>query len=646
MGSLVRVNTSATAPARLAAFLPIFLLLSLPLPSLAREPARPTTMDTLLSMSLEELMQVEVAVTSRRPTKLRHVAENITIVTAEDIRAMNANSVNDILRTVTGVQVDAAAGDFGGHGAVNIHSSSYEHVLLLLDGVRLNDVDAGYPESGGIPVQIIDRIEIVKGPASSAWGSALGGVINIVTRPAGTESRPRGSLYGSLGEMSTQDYRADAAGKAGGVGYYLYGGYMDSDGLVNDQNFTSKSFYTKLTSAVADDVTLTLSGGYWYPDYLSFSWKPYDWNGFSDSENALITGNLNAGLSPQLRLSLDLYYRSQNWHNLNETISTGALIRDEVWDHGFWGGNASLTWAGDSQTMLFGAEVSRGENDRTWQYPSLAPFTWKTEKRNDLALYVNDTITWDRLALIPGLRFDHLEIVDAGTNDIFSPSFGATYTLNEDVLLRATAARGFIKPAIGLVVGGFGYAGDPDLEPEDLWSLQAGIETTSIRKTHLKADLFYHQQDDTWYYDDALGVFTNGGTSERTGFEVNAETSTLENITAGLGVTYIWVAPYQEGGDDTYGLNAKLGYHADWFGNLILFGRYYWWNEQIMYPGGQNGNMLCELHYNRDIATFADTGTVLNFFLSVRNLFNSGNYNHEVFRNADRWVQAGLRLSF
>lgn len=633
-------------PVRLLFFLPSFLFPLFPLPSLAQEPAKPLSMDALLSMSLDELMQVEVAVTSRRATKLRYVAENISIITAKEIRAMNANSVNEILRTVTGVQVYSRGGDFGSRGAVNIHSSSYEHVLLLLDGVRLNDVDAGYPETGGIPVQIIDRIEIVKGPASSAWGSALGGVINIVTKQAGTCRRPTGTLYGSYGEGASREFRADAAGRLGSLGYYLYGGAMDSDGLVHDRSFDNTSFYSKFSSELADDVTLTFTGGYWYPDAHDFDWPAYDWNHFVDNENYLVTGKLDAGLAPQLRLNLELYVRGQDWHNHDETMSAGALIGDENWEHRFWGGNASLTWDKANHTMLFGAEAGRGENDRTWLNPATPPFSWQTEKRNDWALYFNDTIKWEKLALIPGLRYDHLSIVDASTDDIVSPSLGATYAVTEDTLIRGTAARGFIKQGIGLVVGEPGYAGDPDLQPEDIWSLQAGVESTRFKNTHLKADVFYHQQDKTWYWDDALGVFTNGGESERTGFEFNVDTSPLANVTAGLGLTYIWVAPYQEPGDDTYGLNLKLGYQSEWFGSLMFFGRYYWWNEHEIIASGRNGNMLCELHYNRDLITFADTGTVLNLFLSVRNIFNSSNYVYEVFVNPERWVQGGLRIRF
>jgi len=132
--------------------------------------------DLLLFYDYEDLL-VETA--TRRPTKIQYVAENITVITAEEIASMNAHSVNEILKTVNGMDISFRGGHFGGNAGLGIHGADYEQVLLLMDGVRLNDVDAGYPETTGIPVQIIDRIEVIKGPASSAWGSSLGGVINI-----------------------------------------------------------------------------------------------------------------------------------------------------------------------------------------------------------------------------------------------------------------------------------------------------------------------------------------------------------------------------------------------------------------------------------------------------------------------------------
>ncbi|MBI5556150.1 MAG: TonB-dependent receptor [Deltaproteobacteria bacterium] len=600
-----------------------------------------TTAELLLYYDWEELL---VETPTRRPTRLRHVAENMSVITAEEIRAMNAHSVNEILRTVTGVRVAFRGGDFGGMAALSIHGSDYEHVLILLDGVRLNDVDSGWPETGGIPVQIIDRIEVLKGPSSSAWGSALGGVINIVTKPAGSGNRPTGTLYGSQGEGNSREYRAEAAAGHGKQGYYLYGGSMDSDGLVGDKYFENKSFYGKFASALTEKVAVTFTAGYWHPDYKDFEWAAYDRSYLSDIKNYLVTGKLEAGLSSALRLSLDLYFLGQERQNSFETMTSGAHLESRLLDNGLYGGSSSLTWEQGNHTLLLGMDLSRGENDSSYFFATAAPVEWGTETRKEWAVYLNDTLRLDKLSVTPGLRYDHLSIAGAATDDIVSPSLGLTYPIDEQTLLRATAARGFIRPAIGLVVGTPGYAGYPDLEPEDIWSLQAGIESSRFRNLHLKADIFYHHQDESWFLNDEAGLFTNGGESERTGFELGAATSPLDNLTAGCSFTYVRLEPYGGISDDAYGLNLKLQYQAGRLGNLLLIGYYRWLDANEASTGASYDDMIWDLHYNKDI--FVTENTTTNFFVSARNLFNGRHYWHYVFENPDRWLEAGLRIAF
>lgn len=602
-----------------------------------------TTRELLFYYDWDELL---IEAPTRRPTKLQDVAENISIITAEEIRAMNAHSVGEILQTVTGVQVFFHGGHFGGNSDLGIHGSYYEHVLLLLDGVRLNDVDAGYPETSGIPVQIIERIEVVKGPASSAWGSALGGVINIVTREPGEARRPEVTMHGSYGKESSQDYRIDAAGRLGGLGYYLYGGYMDSDGLVTDHYYQNKSFYTKFTANPAKDVSLTFTAGYWYPDYKTFDMPANDLNFKGDVKNYLVTSKLDVGLAPELRLNLDLYYRGQRWHNHFESLTTMAFINAQIWDNILYGGNANITWERDNHTMLLGFEMSRGENDRTWFYASNPTVDWGTEKRNDWAVYFNDTIKRDKLTITPGLRYDYLSIVDAKSDNIISPSLGATYRISKDTLLRATAGRGFIRPAIGLTVGADGYAGYPDLEPEDLWSVQAGIESSRFKNTHLKADIFYHHTEDSWYWDNVAALYVNGGVSERTGVELEATVIPFADFTAGLGFIYARVEPYGEEGDDTCTINLKLHYRSNRLGSVILFGQYFRLAESMTSPGARHGDMIWDLHYNKDLFTHGKSGATLNLFFSGRNLFNGSHSWSGTFENPGRWLEAGLRFHF
>jgi vitamin B12 transporter len=165
----------------------------------------------LLMYFKEEELVVESP--TRGPKSITQVAENITVVTADDIKIMNAHTLAEVLNTVTGVQV-LLTGAPGSSAAAYIQGSEQRHVSVFMDGIPLNNLSDNVTDVGSIPVQNIEKIEIIKGPASSAWGSALGGVINIITK-SGNEEGSHGVASASGGERNTSDLRIETSGKQG-----------------------------------------------------------------------------------------------------------------------------------------------------------------------------------------------------------------------------------------------------------------------------------------------------------------------------------------------------------------------------------------------------------------------------------------------
>ena len=202
---------------------------------------------------------------TRHPKYISQVAENITVITADDIEATNSHTVAEVLNRIPGLFISFSQ-DFGATSLIYAQGSEDRHMLVLLDGVRWNFLNSGAAETNSIPVGIIERIEARKGPASSTWGSSLGGVINIITKPTGTDQRPTGSVKASYGEKETQDYRAELSGKAVKVGYYLFAGYQRADGLRSSRYFDNNSFYSKIYISVSEELNLGLSMGYSDPN--------------------------------------------------------------------------------------------------------------------------------------------------------------------------------------------------------------------------------------------------------------------------------------------------------------------------------------------------------------------------------------------
>jgi vitamin B12 transporter len=138
---------------------------------------------------------------TRVPTTLGEGTDSITVVTRKDLDRMAMGTGVDLFRQIPGLQIDQLGGP-GGLSSVYIRGSDPNHVLVLIDGVRVNDPTnsrgGGFDFSGLDPSQI-ERIEVLRGAASSVYGAdAMGGVINIVTRGSNA-GLSAGASYGGLG---------------------------------------------------------------------------------------------------------------------------------------------------------------------------------------------------------------------------------------------------------------------------------------------------------------------------------------------------------------------------------------------------------------------------------------------------------------
>ena len=155
----------------------------------------------------------DLVVTSTRNAKsISHAAENITVVTAEEIERMNAHTVAEVLNRLPSMYISFFGRDFLSGSLTKTFGTNEAHTKVLLDGVPWNYVAAGRAETYGIPVGIIDRIEIIKGPASSSWGSSLAGVINIITKKGNVEKTIGGKVGGSYGKANSIDLKGEING--------------------------------------------------------------------------------------------------------------------------------------------------------------------------------------------------------------------------------------------------------------------------------------------------------------------------------------------------------------------------------------------------------------------------------------------------
>ncbi|MBI4794132.1 MAG: TonB-dependent receptor plug domain-containing protein [Deltaproteobacteria bacterium] len=550
--------------------------------------------------------------TTRAPKPLSQVAENVTIVTAAEIERMNAHNVDEVLNRVNGLYVQFNGRDFNGANSFFIHDSDYEHVLVLVDGIRWNFDNDGMAVTNSIPVEIIERIEVIKGPASSTWGSSLGGVINIITKPTGTTSRPLGALYGSYGVASSQHYSGTMSGKAGMTGYFFSVASQNSDGIILNREYDDESVYGKIDFSLPHNTTLTLVGGQANPDtnmgdiFGNYSMYHRDFWASAALDSAL-TNNIDLHVAG-FRKKQDFMYPP--YPDYYDAETTGVASR--------------LTARADRHTIVMGAELDRvttensdpakdGGREETW------------------GLYINDTLAAGRFAVTPGIRYDHLSLTD----NMLSPSLGMTWQSWEHTLFRALVTQGFRKPYLNVA--------SATLDPEQVTSYQAGVETSVVPFLRIKATLFEHNIEDAWEY--SYGTAYNGGKIRRYGYELEAATDPFYYFSLDAGVAYTYIDYHdRKDNDDTYAVKLTLLYDNPQLFTAELFSSYQWLNDDRTFLDYKDGGMIWDFNIMKKFQLCPDTR--MDVFMTAHNLFNGADYWTQYFPNAHRWVEAGVRVHF
>ena len=612
----------------------------------------PSDADLLLFWEEKDLY-VQTATRTDKP--LTQVAENMTVVTAKDIEDMNAHSLAEVLSRVPGMFVDFSGQDFNGASLLHIQGSSERQVTVLLDGVVWNFLGGGNAEVSGIPVRIIDRIEIIKGPASSAWGSALGGVVNIITKGTGNSAVPKGAVSASYGEANSQDYNAELYGKQGDLGYYLYAGRQQTDGLRNSRDADQNRFYAKLNLAPTRDLSLLFITGYSNP-FINDGTVQGGGVGVNPRINLtsyFATGSVDYRISPEWSLKVESRLLQQKL-DLPNTFTTpfltaqpGDFFKGTTYDEQTVGGDVKLVYSGSMHTVVLGADYTHGNLDQTttvgplYQSLGLAPSSLTAPSIDKWALFANDTMEFGPLAVTPGVRLDH----DSVTGYFVSPSIGATYELAEHTVARASVARGFTSPPLAYTSGGGLFlVANPALKREEGWSYQVGLESGVTDYVNAKATLFRHDTHNA--IGDTLNAnrqVVNIGDVIRQGYELELDTVPLYNVSLKLSHSYSHIMPDASGGTDDYSYLVGIKYDDRASLMAQLTGAYIWMTEDG-YLNARYNTFIWDFTINKRIRTTNTTS--LDLFMTVHNLFSGAHYTNDQYPNALRWVEAGVRFRF
>jgi len=578
--------------------------------------------DPLETLGFTDTSGAQFVSSSRTPKPLSQTAENVTIVTSTEIEALNAHTLADILDTVPGIQVQHNGGP-GVTAYTTIQSISYNFTQVYVDGISITNLASSFSDISLIPARIIERIEIVKGAASSAWGQSLGGVINVITKSPGQRALG-GIASASIGSRTTTDNSLQLSGTSGPAGYYLSGGFLGSNGLLPNTQDAINNAYGKLTYDLPNHGLLWGTFFYTHANMGDLFAPAYDLKELGYKKYLLGSVGLRYPLNDRLELEVSGHHTYNRDAEAYFDISDGAPwsgspglpvgIVTELQS----GAGAKLTWRGDDNLLVAGSDYNHLEEyNNSSDGSTVSPYSQRVDR---WGVYLNDTVTFGPVAVTPGVRLDHTQT----SGDQFSPAMGATWQLTDSTLLRAYTARGYGLPFLNAT---------NSIPSIKIWTTQVGVESKAVPYLWLKATLFRNQ---TW--NDVVGQQLAQGAE----FEVRTTPVYHTSLAAGYTFTGTTQDGYEVNDLARHTVQLALRYDDKTYRGALT-GRHIFWNSQPNEEGSYDG-LIWDLHLGATLYRHEDNS--LEVFFSGHNLFNGAQYDFNQIPSTPQWFEGGVKVAF
>ena len=501
----------------------------------------------LSEVSLEELSNIQVYSASKHLQSASDAPASVTVVTADEIQKYGYRNLADILRSVPGFYVtydrDYTFVGVRGFGRLGDWNS---RILVLIDGHRINNNVLGQAMLGNeflVDVDMIERVEIVRGPSSSLYGAnAFFAVINVITRTS--KQVKDWELSFQTGSFGTNEGRATYGHEFHDLGVLLSGTFYNSTGQTlffpqfdnpaNNNGITSDTDYESYKHILA---TLT---------YHGFTLQGL----FSTRDKGVPTAYFGAvfndprdyNIDSHQYLSLDYQHPIGKWQLDAGTSYDQARLQGPVPEAPLMAGAPIILntysfrgnwWTGEIKVsrdlfernhLTFGSEVR--DNLRQDQGDLLnPPDTFSPDPNNSLisALYVQDEFgITSRLTLNAGVRYDHYSTFGGTTN----PRAALIYRAADKTTLKLLYGNAFSAPDVYETSPDFGifYDNNLRLQPEHIQSLEARVEQGLGQYFQLSSGVYRNRISDLISLvsipSDGNFQYQNAGSAQAVGMDV------------------------------------------------------------------------------------------------------------------------------
>jgi vitamin B12 transporter len=450
----------------------------------------------------------EVIVTATRTNEpVRDVMAPVVVISRKQIEQSLSTDLTDLLSNHAGIELGRNGG-IGQPVSIFIRGANSSHTLVLIDGVRINPATFGTASLQNIAPETVERIEVVKGPRSTLYGSdAIGGVINIITR------KPSNGLSAdtSLGYGSFDTQQANGTVNLGTDKYHFGGSVskIKSDGFPTRTNSVIDSRYDNLalTTHAGTKIGPLDTGVRFYQAegtsaYLNGPTAPVDQDFLDRIVRADFGMDATDNWSTRLVLS-----RMDNRIDQNQplTFIPGEMdylnTRRDMAD---WQNDLSL---GDHHKVTMGAGYT-DETAHALSYGSL--YNRKTYITN---IYAQDQITFDAHAVL--LAAGYNDYSTFGSHTTWNAEYG--YEINGDMRVIAAVGTGFRAPSATDL---YGFGGNPNLQPEISRNVELSWRYRITSNIGVSLSAFQNDVDDLIAFDNATFIVKNIAQARIRGYEL------------------------------------------------------------------------------------------------------------------------------
>jgi vitamin B12 transporter len=458
-----------------------------------------------------------VVVTATRTTTPTTTIRDTVVITREQLDAAGSLSLGEVLQREAGIEIRANGGP-GQPQSLFIRGASAQQTLVLVDGMRVGSATVGTTSIENIPIDMIERIEVVKGSLSSLYGSdAMGGVIQIFTRAKNVPY-----FFANAGFGNDNDWRVNA-------------GVTGSD---DTTKFSIATGYRSVDAPSATDPRATFS---YNPDrdpyddaFFNFHLSHKMWTGETLALDAFTTNahtHFDAGPGDDWNYHVisgaKFTSSSQFSPAWTSTLSVAEGL-DRLEDHGnfndhFETRQFQATWL--NEFPITGGAWSLGaETLRQKIYTDAAdPFT--NDQRNTNSVFVGINQSWQGQHYEASVRWDD----DDQFGSHSTGSFSYAYDWTGFAQLAFTYGKGFRAPTFYDLYGPSfpGYAPNPSLQPEQSTSYELTVRNLPGSSLLWHASYFDNRFEDLIVYDFTQGTVLNVSKARAQGLELAAETQWL-----------------------------------------------------------------------------------------------------------------------